>query len=107
VMNKSGMDKLLSSTVSLGAEASVAGGPIGREARAGTDIQLKAEILAYSRAQGLFAGIDVSGGILQPSDEDNADLYGTKIRPRDVVMRNDVRPPAESEPFLAALRRRL
>src|SRR5262249_36336364 len=63
VMNKSGMEKLLRNKTSLGVEASVAGGPVGRDARAATDAQLRAEILSYSRTQGLFAGINLSGGV--------------------------------------------
>ena len=70
VMNERGMDKLLQDKVTLGAEASVAAGPVGRDARAATDAQMNAEILAYSRTQGLFAGIDVSGGILQDQRDD-------------------------------------
>src|SRR5262245_53031640 len=85
VMNKSGMEKMLKNKVSLGAEASVAAGPVGRDARAATDAQLTAEILSYSRTQGLFAGINLSGGVVRPNTDDNADLYGT-VPPRDVVM---------------------
>jgi len=105
VMNKDGMEKLLKNKVSLGAEASVAGGPVGRDARAATDVQLKAEILAYSRAQGLFAGIDISGGVMKPDDEENADLYGKKVSAVDIVNGAMKAPPA-AEPFLAALRQR-
>src|ERR1041384_1193357 len=76
VMNESGMQKMLKNKVSLGAEASIAGGPVGRDARAATDAQLKAEILSYSRAQGLFAGINISGGVVRADETDNADLYG-------------------------------
>src|SRR3954468_16955215 len=65
VMNETGMQKLLGNKVSLGAEASIAGGPIGRDARAATDAQLKAEILSYSRTQGLFAGVNLSGGVVK------------------------------------------
>src|SRR6267378_2720239 len=74
VMNKSGMEKMLRNKVSLGAEASIAAGPVGRDARAGTDAQLKAEILSYSRTQGLFAGINLSGGVIRADLDDNADL---------------------------------
>src|SRR5262249_49446305 len=76
VMNQSGMEKLLRNKVSLGAEASIAAGPVGRDARAATDAQMKAEILSYSRAQGLFAGINLSGGVVQSDNDDNQDLYG-------------------------------
>src|SRR6476469_3944863 len=83
VNNESGMKKLLGNKVTLGAEASVAAGPVGRDARAATDAQMKAEILSYSRAQGLFAGINLSGGVLRPDSDDNEDLYGRKIAAAD------------------------
>jgi lipid-binding SYLF domain-containing protein len=105
VMNKTGMEKLLKNKVSLGAEASVAAGPVGRDARAATDAQLKAEILAYSRAQGLFAGLDISGGVVKPDDDENVDLYGKKIGASEIV-NGAVKAPPEAEPFLAALRQR-
>jgi lipid-binding SYLF domain-containing protein len=105
VMNASGMEKMLKNKVSLGAEASVAAGPVGRDARAATDAQLKAEILSYSRTQGLFAGINLSGGVVRPDVEDNADLYGKSVEPRDVVMSGTVKAPAVTEPFMMALKR--
>jgi lipid-binding SYLF domain-containing protein len=105
VTNASGMEKMLRNKVSLGAEASIAAGPVGRDARAATDAQMKAEILSYSRTQGLFAGVNLSGGVVKPDMEDNADLYGPKVSPRDVVMGGTVKAPAVTEPFMAALRR--
>jgi len=105
VMNKSGMEKMLKNKVSLGAEASIAAGPVGRDARAATDAQMKAEILSYSRTQGLFAGINLSGGVVRPDEDDNADLYGKSISARDVVMGGTVKAPAVTEPFMMALRR--
>jgi lipid-binding SYLF domain-containing protein len=104
VNNKSGMEKMLRDKVSLGVEASVAAGPIGRDARAATDAQMKAEILSYSRTQGLFAGINLSGGVIKADRDDNADLYG-EILPRDVVMLGLEKAPAVTEPFMMALRR--
>jgi lipid-binding SYLF domain-containing protein len=104
-MNKNGVEKLLNNKVSLGAEASVAAGPVGRDARASTDAQLKAEILSYSRAQGLFAGIDVSGGVLKPDTDANRDLYGKDVSAHDVVMGNTAKPPAATQAFLNAVRR--
>ena len=104
VMNKSGMEKMLRNKVTLGAEASVAGGPVGRDARAATDAQMKAEILSYSRTQGLFAGVNLSGGVVKPDEDDNRDLYGAKAA-RDVVMSGTVEPPAATEPFMAQLKR--
>ena len=105
VMNASGMEKMLRNKVSLGAEASIAAGPVGRDARAATDAQMKSEILSYSRTQGLFAGVNLSGGVVKPDVEDNADLYGPKASPRDVVMGGTVKAPAATEPFMAALKR--
>jgi lipid-binding SYLF domain-containing protein len=105
VMNTSGMEKMLRNKVSLGAEASIAAGPVGRDARAATDAQLKAEILAYSRTQGLFAGINLSGGVVRPDVEDNVDLYGQAVAPKDVVMGSTVKAPAMTDAFMAALRR--
>jgi len=105
VMNERGMEKLLQNKVSLGAEASVAAGPVGRDARAATDAQMNAEILSYSRTQGLFAGINLSGGVLKPDPDDNKDLYGGQVSPRDVLMNGTEAPPA-ARPFMAALGRR-
>jgi SH3 domain-containing YSC84-like protein 1 len=105
VMNANGMEKMLRNKVSLGAEASIAGGPVGRDARAATDAQMKAEILSYSRTQGLFAGINLSGGVVRADDDDNADLYGKSTAAKDVVMAGTVKAPAVTEPFMAALRR--
>jgi SH3 domain-containing YSC84-like protein 1 len=105
VMNSSGMEKLLKNKVSLGAEASAAAGPVGRDARAATDAAMKAEILSYSRTQGLFAGINLSGGVIQPDEADNLDLYGKETSPRDVVMKTTITPPAVTEPFMTALKR--
>jgi lipid-binding SYLF domain-containing protein len=103
IMNERGAEKILNNKVTLGAEASVAAGPVGRDARAGTDVQLKAEILAYSRAQGLFAGIDISGGVIQPDEDDNKDAYGS-ASPVE-VLHGSVKPPAAVAPFMQALRR--
>jgi lipid-binding SYLF domain-containing protein len=104
VMNKSGMEKMLRNKVTLGAEASVAAGPVGRDARAATDAQMKAEILSYSRAQGLFAGVNLSGGVVKPDEDDNKLLYGANAETRTIVM-NAV-PPPETEPFMTQLKRK-
>jgi lipid-binding SYLF domain-containing protein len=105
VMNANGMEKMLRNKVSLGAEASIAAGPVGRDARAATDAQMKAEILAYSRTQGLFAGLNLSGGVVRADEDDNTDLYGSGTKPRDVVMTGTITPPAVTRPFLDALKR--
>jgi lipid-binding SYLF domain-containing protein len=85
VMNRRGVDKLLQDKVSLGADASVAAGPVGRSAQAATDAQLKAEMLSYSRSQGVFAGIDLSGGVLQPDTEADARAYGPRVTAADIA----------------------
>src|SRR5579871_4788940 len=77
VMNRRGVNKLLQDKVSLGADASVAAGPVGRSANAATDAQLNAEMLSYSRTQGIFAGIDLSGGVLRPDKDALARTYGS------------------------------
>src|SRR5215813_6218833 len=85
VMNDHGMKHLLEDKVALGGEASIAGGPVGRDARAMTDAQLKAEILSYSRSQGLFAGIDLTGGVLKPDNSENKDFYGRGLSAREIL----------------------
>ena len=105
VMNDKGIDKLLRNGVSLGAEASVAAGPVGRDARAATDGQLRAEILSYSRTQGVFAGINLSGGILRDDEDDNADLYGKGIEPRQILLEGRVQLPGVAKDFVEALKR--
>jgi lipid-binding SYLF domain-containing protein len=106
VMNDNGVKHLLEDKVALGAEASLAAGPVGRDARAMTDAQLKAEILSYSRAQGLFAGIDLTGGVLKPDTEANEDAYGRGIRPSNIVVDRTVTTPIEADAFMRALQRR-
>jgi lipid-binding SYLF domain-containing protein len=105
VNNERGMKKLLGNKVTLGAEASVAAGPVGRDARAATDAQMHAEILSYSRAQGLFAGINLSGGILKPDSDDNEDAYGKDVSPT-TILTGSTAAPAAAESFMAALRRK-
>ena len=104
VMNKKGMDALLSSKFKVGADASAAAGPVGRQGSASTDWKMKAEVLTYSRARGVFAGIDLSGAkIAQDRDETHV-LYG-KMIPFATILSGKVSPPDGSEPFLAAVRK--
>jgi lipid-binding SYLF domain-containing protein len=105
VMNDHGMKHLLEDKVALGGEASIAGGPVGRDARAMTDAQLKAEILSYSRSQGLFAGVDLTGGVLKPDPDANEDTYGKDIRTADIVERRTVVVPPQADVFMRALQR--
>jgi lipid-binding SYLF domain-containing protein len=103
VMNDQGVQKLLQNKVNLGVDASVAAGPIGRRAGAGTDAALRAEILSYSRSQGLFAGIDLSGGVLRPDEDANKDVYGAGAAPRTILASREISAPPEASPFLKAL----
>jgi lipid-binding SYLF domain-containing protein len=88
VMNKRGAEKLLSSKFTLGADASVAAGPVGRTSSADTDLKMQAEILTYSRARGVFAGIALNGATLRPDQEANAELYGARLTNRQILRGN-------------------
>jgi lipid-binding SYLF domain-containing protein len=85
VMNDRGMQRLLGDKFTLGADATVAAGPVGRVAQAETDARMTAEILAWSRARGLFAGIALNGATLREDDDSNEDLYGKALKNRDIV----------------------
>jgi len=104
VMNRTGMDKLLGDKFTLGADASVAAGPVGRTANAETDVRMSAEILAWSRAKGLFAGIALKGATLRPDAKENEKLYGRALTNREILMGN-VRPPADAQALVGALDR--
>lgn len=91
VMNAGGVEKLLSDKVTLGADASVAAGPVGRTSSANTDAQMKSEILSYSRTQGLFAGVSLDGATLRPDNDANAELYGKGVTNRQIVAGTKVR----------------
>jgi lipid-binding SYLF domain-containing protein len=106
VMNREGADKLLQNKVSLGADVSLAAGPVGRSANAATNAQLKAEMLSYSRSQGLFAGIDLSGGVLEPDTKADARAYGSGVTAREIVDGTKHVPvPAAAQSFVHALGR--
>ena len=104
VTNDEGMQHLLSSKFKLGADASAAAGPVGRDAAADTDVKMNAEVLTYSRARGLFAGIDLSGAAITQDKDETRVLYGSFV-PFPEILSGKVQPPAVSEPFLAAVRR--
>lgn len=93
VMNERGVDKLLASKFTLGGEGSVAAGPVGRTATAQTDIQMHAEILSWSRSQGLFAGVSLQGATLRGDNEDNGDIYGKEMHNREIVTQKRPVPP--------------
>ena len=104
IMNEGGLDRLLQDKVTLGTDASLAAGPVGRTGSAATDAQLTAEILSYSRSRGLFAGIDLSGGVLRPDPDATRELYGRSVTDREVLMsKAPAVMPAAARPFIAAL----
>jgi SH3 domain-containing YSC84-like protein 1 len=102
VMNEGAVDKLLSSKFTVGADASATAGPVGRTASAATDIQMHAQILTYSRARGLFAGVSLEGATLKPDDDANKDLYGREMSNRDIV-KGDVKPPPATASLIEVL----
>ena len=104
VMSKRGADKLLASRFTLGAEGSVAAGPVGRTATAQTDPQMQADILSWSRSQGLFAGVALEGATLRQDLDDNATLYGKPLENRQIVT-TGVTAPAAAARLLGLLNR--
>ncbi|MBV9036065.1 MAG: lipid-binding SYLF domain-containing protein [Acidobacteriaceae bacterium] len=104
VMNKSGMEHLLSNKFQIGGEAAAAAGPVGRDSSAMTDAALHAEILTYSRSRGLFGGLDIGGSAVTEDDDSNRELYGSKISNREILNSNP-RIPAEAQPFIHELDR--
>ena len=104
VMTERGSQKLLESKFTLGAEGSVAAGPVGRTATAQTDAQLHADILSWSRSQGLFAGLALQGATLRQDLDDNATLYGKRLENRDIVTKG-VRAPKAADTLLSLLNR--
>jgi lipid-binding SYLF domain-containing protein len=104
VMNARGAEKLLADKFTLGAEGSVAGGPVGRTATAQTDAQMHADILSWSRSQGLFAGLALEGATLRQDLDDNASLYGRKLDNK-VIVNTSVRAPRAAARLIAELNR--
>ncbi|HYL12692.1 MAG TPA: YSC84-related protein [Terriglobales bacterium] len=104
VMNQQGMDHLLTSKFKLGAEASVAAGPVGRQAEGSTDWKMKAEVLTYSRARGVFAGLELNGAVIKQDNDETRVLYA-KMVPFRAILTGKVPPPAGTETFLAAVRK--
>jgi lipid-binding SYLF domain-containing protein len=103
VMNEGGAKSLLSSKVKLGADASAAAGPVGRTAEAATDVVLTAEILSYSRAKGLFAGVSLEGSTLRSDGSANEKLYGQKLSATDIIRGGKVKAPAAAQSLIATL----
>jgi lipid-binding SYLF domain-containing protein len=102
VMNESGAKKLLSSKFTLGGEASVAAGPVGRETTAQTDAWMRAEILSWSRSRGVFAGISLQGATLRQDVDDNQEMYGRKYETTDLV-KGEIAPPADAAKLMSLL----
>jgi SH3 domain-containing YSC84-like protein 1 len=102
IMNKNGMKRLLSSEFQLGADASVAAGPVGRQADAGTDWKMRAEVLTYSRARGLFAGVSLNGAVIKQDKDSTREFYGHMVS-FPASLQGEVEPPAASYAFLTSL----
>ena len=104
-MNKGGLDSLLSDEFTLGGDASVAAGPVGRQAGASTDLKLNAQILSYSRSKGLFAGLELKGVVIKPDKDDMRDVYGDGVTAKEVLKDNKVTAPVAVQAFPTALGR--
>ena len=103
MMNRKGVDKLIDDKFTLGADASAAAGPVGRQTSAQTNIRLDAEILTYSRAKGLFAGVSLEGATLRQDKDDNGDFYGREVDARKILLQGTVAMPPEARPLASAL----
>jgi lipid-binding SYLF domain-containing protein len=103
IMNPKGVNSLLKSHFTLGADAAVAAGPKGRTGEAATDAQMRAEILTYSRTRGVFAGISVEGAVLHQDEDANERLYGGPISPRRLLLEGEWRTPPEARPLVRVL----
>src|SRR6204780_5316194 len=103
LMSPTSAANILKSKVKIGGDASAAAGPVGRNASAETDVTLRAEILSYSRARGLFAGISLAGSTLRPDNDANKRLYGKALSAKDIVFNGAAAPPKSAELLLATL----
>src|SRR5438445_4873746 len=102
IMNNDGMQHLLSSKVSLGADASVAAGPVGRHAEGNTDWKMRAQVLTYSRARGVFAGLTLNGAQIKQDKDSTREFYGRMV-PFRTALTGEIEPPAAANPFLSTL----
>lgn len=103
VMNDRGAHSILKSKVKLGADASAAAGPVGRNASAETDVTMRAEILTYSRARGLFAGISLAGSSVRPDNDANARVYGKKVEAESIIFKGAVAVPPAAQKLISLL----
>jgi lipid-binding SYLF domain-containing protein len=106
VMNPRGASSILSSKVKLGGDASAAAGPVGRDAEADTDVTMRAEVLTYSRARGLFAGVSLEGSTLRPDNDANDLVYGQRLDARDIALHGKVPVPASAKLLIETLNQR-
>jgi lipid-binding SYLF domain-containing protein len=104
-MNRRGAESILNSKVKLGGDASIAAGPVGRDATADTDAYMRAEILSYSRTRGLFAGISLEGSTLRPDDDATADVYGRKLTAKEIVLGGGIGIPASGRHLVNVLQK--
>lgn len=102
IMNNDGMKHLLTSKVALGADASVAAGPVGRHAEGNTDWKMRAQVLTYSRARGIFAGVSLNGAVLKQDKDTTREFYGHMVTFK-AALTGEVEPPATAYPFLSTL----
>ncbi len=105
IMNNRGASSILASKVKLGGDASVAAGPVGRDASANTDAYMRAEVLSYSRSRGLFAGISLEGSTLRPDDDATADVYGRKFTARQIVIDGEAKVPLSGRLLVSVLQK--
>jgi SH3 domain-containing YSC84-like protein 1 len=103
VMNESGARGILAGKVKLGGDASVAAGPVGRDASAETDVTMRSEILSYSRARGVFAGLSLEGSTIRPDNSANEQIYGRKLAAKDIVLLDRVRVPEAARQLISTL----
>jgi SH3 domain-containing YSC84-like protein 1 len=105
MMNDRGADSMMKSKVKLGGDASVAAGPVGRTASADTDVAMRAEILTYSRARGVFAGISLEGSTLRPDGNANKNLYGREVSPEEIVRESKFEAPPSADHLIHRLQK--
>jgi SH3 domain-containing YSC84-like protein 1 len=105
VMNNRGADSVLHSKVKLGADASIAAGPKGRDASADTDVTMRAEMLSYSRARGVFAGVSLEGSTLRPDNDANKRVYGKEVSAEDIITESRLQAPPSAHVLLSRLER--
>lgn len=103
IMNEKGADSVMSSKVKLGADASAAAGPVGRTTSAETDVAMKAEILSWSRARGVFGGVSLEGSTMRSDDGGNKSLYGKELSPKEIVREGKVQTPDSGKPLIDLL----